>query len=467
MDIKQLFRSMPDENRDGVLRRLLNVNGMIASFFTFFEDSKLIEPSAEVLRTLFGPIPKDSSLYKVATSCYLRGAEEHDGNYEVEGSLGSFVSMTGSITEAMATGYWQLWLFAMRNFSDLTSHTPKKEQSKPKPLVNAKSEQIWSDLAKLAHRLHFRSSSIDSWISEEKDPDIEMAKAFLIRCRPSLHSSPQRLRENLVAILGVLKTIPRLSEATHIAKVNDILADGEKAVQRRRRRPYEESYNFVRQHLYLPKVLEAGVTLKEHLNEIGGASPFFVWCVILSAFFKYHKPIGTYSDPNLGGEMSSDSVRAGNSYTGGNAAPELDAELRRPLIAPFRRDSDSAPIGITVGSKRRRLSTPYRYRVFRWRKGECTEDWFATKLDTLRSVEIWQANCLNAAAGRDWRFVAVTQLESALPKTVNPSSGSAVVHLFYDGDAATMDAFMEKRNLQLGQLGGRSRREHVTEEDIL
>lgn len=465
---RELFRCLIEQQaRDAILQRLLEVRGMVLSLATFFEDLKFLEAPAQVLRTLFdigsGTVPKDSSVYKVATHGFRKLAHEHNGTYEVETSMSSFTSATGPISEAMKFGYWQIWLFAIRNFTHLTSHTPKKENGKPKPSTDNQSEYLWYELAKLAHRLQFKSQFIEGWVATDRDPDFEMAHTFLLRCRPALAVAAAEtiLRQNAESIADIIRDIPYESEAT-TESTKELLTAPEEPVKRRYGRPFQQSHDSIKHHLYLPTILTVQNAISNGVLSDGislTVSPLFVRTVVFSAFFQ---EVRCNLDPEVPPITSLESQAAPLP-----SQPERHSyqPQRRPRSPPHIETTSAEPpshtsanCGVdpdrsieiaetTERNKRRRVAIPAsRFVIFTWENGSMKKDiqTFTTRREAYDYLQgLGKKRIVRCAAGVNQQFLSVDDCLSMIDSETNPSRQ---FHLFMDAANDTVLAFAAFRN---------------------
>ncbi|KAI9773394.1 MAG: hypothetical protein M1840_007609 [Geoglossum simile] len=184
MDNRELFPAITEETiRTRILNRLLSLNCMVPSLYTFFEDTIYIEACAQVLR---GLLPKKyKGTMRVAIMRRYKGIGQEEGKAKVQISEDvhdEFVETLASELECIKSGYYQLWLFAMRHWPELTGILPRKDPGAPKPKSGGSAEKWWPRLGLLAHQLGFDSPEITRL--RVQSPDWMIADSFLHRARP-------------------------------------------------------------------------------------------------------------------------------------------------------------------------------------------------------------------------------------------------------------------------------------------
>ena len=176
MSLLRLFPLIPCEReRDAIMGRLRQVQRMIPSLHTFLEDTKYLEPCAQIMKALLPPKFKGS----------VRGAFEarHNGTTRVVEQEREYMEserVESSSTVAVWKSYRQLWLFTFRHFPEMIGQTPRKDAGKPKPARTAIAHGLWQRLASLASKCGYTNLENGS-----ADPDEMTAREFLHHARPS------------------------------------------------------------------------------------------------------------------------------------------------------------------------------------------------------------------------------------------------------------------------------------------
>src|SRR5207248_7357829 len=129
--------------------------------YTFFEDTKYLEPVVMVLRGLLPPNfeePIRDAIIKRYT-----GISQPDGHYYVGYGENDMRKFPGSEAQGIYFGYRQLCLYAMRHFPSMTDISPrigkKPGREKPpggsNPRKKSTNQIRWHKLAELAYKLGF------------------------------------------------------------------------------------------------------------------------------------------------------------------------------------------------------------------------------------------------------------------------------------------------------------------------
>lgn len=287
MEKGELFPSIQDVRIRGlILHNIRATKRIIPSLFTFFEDLKYLEPLANSMKKLIGPMKRSTktSVYRefqqVFTVPATRPAGSCDEVVELQLSEGEFGSCYGSLREKMEFGYRQLWIYAMRHFPDLVSLPPLKENGQPKPIIKEVDPGTLIRFADLAYRFGFDSPAIQKIRSE--NPDYQIALAFLQRTKPAeLYIYDQSTLElNAKYISRILAAFEkRGGEPQNLQGTTGQHLSKDRFV-RRCGRPFEFDYLRDKNNLFIPQINE---------NRAGGQdndiSSFFVRVSFYLAFF--------------------------------------------------------------------------------------------------------------------------------------------------------------------------------------
>ncbi len=252
MEQKTLFPFISSASlRTGIKSNLLNQKCIIPSLYTFFEDTKWLEPCAKVMRKLL-PSGCKMSTRKSLLSNF--DGPRYAGNILVQTDHRDTCYWKGSEQEIVDCGYRQLWLFAWRHFPELSALLPRRDHGHAKPKARASSEQTWYNFADAAYWLGFNSDCITQL--RKRDADYEMAKAFLSQVRPSeFHWLSDRDRVD--AIQDICKVLNSIEEETRNTDISPPDFEAEVVIDNRCGRPFEQSYKYTRTHFFLPKVYAA------------------------------------------------------------------------------------------------------------------------------------------------------------------------------------------------------------------
>ena len=257
-------------SRTQLLQNILGIDCMIPSLFTFFEDTKWLEPAAKIIRGLLPPGKKGSIRQQMFKKFTGRG--QAAGQFHVEHGNLQLMPHKGDENQAVCAAYCQLWLFAWRHFPEMIAITPRKDSNSVKPRPQTPNSQLWQRLAHLALALGFESEELEDLKRQESDA--VMAQEFLLQARPVQYFTLQdSKRAELVRdICRILNCVAEFPGGERLRPRQDT----EVPVEHRYGRPYEASHNQSKRFFFLPDVYGA----QDH-----GLSVFSVNRDIFLAFF--------------------------------------------------------------------------------------------------------------------------------------------------------------------------------------
>lgn len=193
MEEKTVFSKI-ESSRDELREKILQIPHMIPSLLTFFESLKYLEPCAKVMRNLLPIKPKRSiraSLWGSYFQPSLTPVEyaEHDRRQHLMQSL----------EMARAAGHLQLWLFALRNFPEMTNIAPRKQANTEKPAVAEPNPVIWKAFAVLAKEVGFKTPAIEDLLQSNA---LRQAAAQLVAQCGYCVDSESSMIDELASILA-------------------------------------------------------------------------------------------------------------------------------------------------------------------------------------------------------------------------------------------------------------------------
>ena len=245
-----LFPLITDSRtRSRILGRLKETNHIIPTLYTFFEDTKWLEPCAKILRMLVPPGCK-KTIKRSLFACF-GGKRKTQGILFVQTGGNNFTGNEVSEHELVELGYRQLWLFAWRHFPELSALLPRRDQGKAKPQTKALNELCLRELALVADNLGFQSDNITRFMKQ--DTDLEMAIAFLQRARPQeiFDLSNERRMNAVNHIYQILASIER--PVSTAIDTSDSAFESEVIINNRCGRPFEQSFKYTRPRFFLPE----------------------------------------------------------------------------------------------------------------------------------------------------------------------------------------------------------------------
>ncbi|KAL8742602.1 MAG: hypothetical protein Q9190_004942 [Brigantiaea leucoxantha] len=246
-----LFPKISDvTTRSQILQKLLKTSCLIPSLFTFFEDTKWLEPIAKVVRKLLPGSCKKSNrhaMYQKYTS--LRAGVVHIKDRD------QWRTEAGEATHHMECGYLQLYMFAWRHFPELIGAAPRKDKGTPKPQIQQINKHSWRRLGQLAKDLGFDSKEISGFANS--NPDLGMALAFLNQTRPPdfYNQTKDRYHASALQICHVLDEIEEQGGLGHYKHLDHQM--DHVPLEYRYGRPFEKSFEYGRSNFFLSDIYSA------------------------------------------------------------------------------------------------------------------------------------------------------------------------------------------------------------------
>ncbi|KAI9765377.1 MAG: hypothetical protein M1840_007457 [Geoglossum simile] len=103
-------------DRQNIWNNLRQVEGLIPTIESFFEDFKYLAPTARIGHTV----------YEEMSQIFLKHSRK-DGEVIVQDSDETFYIRTGNSADQFEFGYRQVWLYAWHHFLKLIEECPRKE----------------------------------------------------------------------------------------------------------------------------------------------------------------------------------------------------------------------------------------------------------------------------------------------------------------------------------------------------
>ncbi|KAI9773214.1 MAG: hypothetical protein M1839_002222 [Geoglossum umbratile] len=311
----ELFSAVqsPDD-RQNIWNNLQQVEGLIPTIESFFEDFKYLAPTARIVSRLF-PKKKRITVYEekghtVYEEMYriFSKRSQKDGEVIVQDSDKTFYIRTGNSTDQFEFGYRQVWLYTWRHFPKLIEECPRKENGQPTPVPQEQSKYRWHELASLANKLGFQSEQINQLMSI--DPFMEIAHDALLKAQglDGYEYEEATFEPYQGQIANIVKTATTRATTTRrpIYKKPALLVNGSgEALERRCGRTFEKAYRNDRKFLFLDVLYDPVV------GEGKGISSFYVRSSVYFAFFgRYIGSSSTNTIPHQ--ERSTRNIDAGN-----------------------------------------------------------------------------------------------------------------------------------------------------------
>ncbi|KAF7880469.1 uncharacterized protein EAF02_007315 [Botrytis sinoallii] len=186
----KLFPKIVDpKTRKDILEAILKVDCLIPSLKTMHENLKYLEVGAKVLKTLLVAKSPRLTIHNA-----LRSAWTYNGEILVDNKdKKAFIKANHSDGSAWDIIYKQVWIFALRNFSELGGRAPRKENRLPsyQPIMDP---VLQYELLKFAKDSGINTRKIDSTL--ESDPrhthtqdKIESVTASFVKDPPIINSN--------------------------------------------------------------------------------------------------------------------------------------------------------------------------------------------------------------------------------------------------------------------------------------
>ena len=259
----QLFPLITDSiARSEILVNILAIDHIIPSLYTFFEDTKWLEPCAKILRRLT-PLNSRKKTIRQSLLAHHRGRRATDGKLPIQTTDSNFVFEEVTEHQHVEAGYRQLWLFAWRHFPELSAMLPRRDQGQAKPPAKAVNEQCWCQLGSLAKDLGFHSDNVTHL--KDQNPDLDMTKAFLHRARP-LEFFPQEEESRREVVERICQLLKSIGGSEINPSGRDTSFEAEVPISKRCGRPFERAYRSTRSHFFLPKIHEEPRSIVSHFN---------------------------------------------------------------------------------------------------------------------------------------------------------------------------------------------------------
>ncbi|KAL4958852.1 DUF3723 domain-containing protein [Aspergillus stella-maris] len=176
-------------------------DGIIPSLHTFFRDISYLELCANAVKRLVVVNKQHST---------VRGALVHsfqprpDSNRLIQTSETTSRRQLGSIDEQIASGYHQIWMYAMRHYPDMAKDVQGGQNANPtRAKARARAdESVIHGMATLARDLGFCTPQIEAILKQS--PDQQIARAALLKARKPdhYHYDPETFESLVEQIAG-------------------------------------------------------------------------------------------------------------------------------------------------------------------------------------------------------------------------------------------------------------------------
>ena len=174
-----IFPTIHDPHqREQIWRRIMSIDHLIPSLYTFLEDTKYLEVCAKVVKKLLPPRIK-GTIHQAFSQ--LHSGQKQFSLQKNEHQCVDREELTPELAHWKA--YRQLWLFGMRHFPEMIGHTPRTEDPKSKVCAPGSEYLWWHGLAELAKSSGYHGVQVQ--FTSELDAEKQMIGDFLRRIRPA------------------------------------------------------------------------------------------------------------------------------------------------------------------------------------------------------------------------------------------------------------------------------------------
>lgn len=242
MKRKRIFQKIEaEEHREKILQNIQKLPGMIPSLRTFFESLKYLEPCAKIMRTLFPQDQKTS-----IREGFRRVFSEQAATNEFEYAEGDFrLHSPTSAQTAFEIAYFQLWLFAHRNFSRMGSTATLMDLGQEKPQRETPNPLLKKAFAELALRIGFTTEHIKKLAGANALDQLATQLAASFGNGAHLDGN---FVQQIVAVLNRQRTIAERVDNAPLTSIGNLEKRFRYGI------PFTKDHESDRRHLFLPKI---------------------------------------------------------------------------------------------------------------------------------------------------------------------------------------------------------------------
>jgi hypothetical protein len=125
----RIFSAFSQQDREAIWCRLCSIDGLTPSLFTFFEDIKYLQATADCVKQLIKLSPRDS-VFTALDNCFSNASQTSD-QCIIQEADSTFAVKPGTAGDYFDLYYRQIWLGAMRKYPKV----PVKRKKKKKGLL--------------------------------------------------------------------------------------------------------------------------------------------------------------------------------------------------------------------------------------------------------------------------------------------------------------------------------------------
>jgi hypothetical protein len=237
-------------------------DGIIPSLYTFFRDIFYLELCANAVKRLVvlnrqRPTVRIALVHSFRSRCADRGCL-------IQTSDTTFPRQPGSSDEHLLSGYRQIWIYAMRHYSEMAKDIqggPKANPTRAKARAKA-NESVVHAMAALAKKLGFRTPQIKAILRQS--PDRQIARAALLKARkPDHYHYDSGTFESLIKQIAGFFALAIPNEAAPVAHITGWASK----LKDRCGAPQEQTQQLDRPHIFLD-TLHSATVLQRYLSSL-------------------------------------------------------------------------------------------------------------------------------------------------------------------------------------------------------
>ena len=320
MELKHLFPEVQDAAvRDGILQRLLGTEHPIPSLYTLFKDLRYLDPAARAVKALL-PEPAKGTIRQNLRFLYSP-QEKANNSLVIQDSEILYTTISGNFNDRFDLAIRELFLCALRYFTDPAQISSKKDMNPIKQTVNAPKRFLGFKLLEFARQLGFKIQEVNGVLEE---PGGRLLTDMLSNLPREIFKWDGTIPENLsVSFKEYLSKATITADSTLQPSITTI-GGGEPLSQRCGRGCGGPVDDKDRVHLFLRKLHAPLSDFQQGGSDI---SSFYVKrCIYLAFFGPTHIP-GTVEPSMSGGTREQDSEPAMDIGLGG-----IDQQLPDPVV---------------------------------------------------------------------------------------------------------------------------------------
>ena len=114
---EQIFGAFDDQEREHILTKLLLVDGLIPSLYTFFRDLQYLQSCVDCVKRLISPSPEQTLFNAIKYT--FTDINQRNGQVTLQIAESEFINRPSTVADQVNLDYQQIHAYAMRNFLDM------------------------------------------------------------------------------------------------------------------------------------------------------------------------------------------------------------------------------------------------------------------------------------------------------------------------------------------------------------